>query len=645
MTQIVGDASHIKGKPLSGSLASGETWVFDGTRLVPAANEAYKFISVDGTVLDAKTSADSLVISGVSGVRFIPSSGTGSGAHSIVVQVFGLESGQVPNWSEISGTASLGFGIASGASGVAVEAGVMAAGASGVASGASGMAGGSSGMADYASGKLASADGTSGLVMSSGNGLIAFQSAPSSGSVLKASGTNILTDLYWGVDQTGSGGVSGSGNAYAFITVQGTTLDANAGDDTLHVSGRSGILLSGVSGSGPAQDVIFVQVSGLDSGQIPGWPEISGMASGGSGTAVAASGIAAGASGIAVAGVTPDYRPPAFMYKDADEIYIPTGRYYKAGYRWRGQYQDTQNMYQFWDVSSHLSIDIDATYNSGSSPGMIGGAKVNSSWYSIFLLGNTASDVLVLPFVRIRTVDYNSTNSGKTTVAPAAHDDGTTAENGFIVANDAWNTYRLVKTDSDITDGTMLTIWDTVNATPDQIVIDGDQVSSGAMLAAKDWLQLVPPSGTPCLYLGVVRMDSSGNIFEFARRGWRYTFSLGIGVSGNRTTAFASTDVSAAVPPTAGIAHLTLHADTTSATSFHSVKAELSFGASGNSVLSRSWAGHAGGVQYRQLATNISWQMSEICSIRNRFFGWSDASGGADAGINIGTLLFYGFKE
>ncbi len=105
---------------------------------------------------------------------------------------------------------------------------------------------------------------------------------PVSGKVLRASGANPLTDLYWGVDLTCSES-SGFGSAYGYISVQGTTtLDANIPGDTLNLSGRSGILLSAVSG-GEGDDVVFFEVSGLDSGQVPHWSEISGMAHFGSG--------------------------------------------------------------------------------------------------------------------------------------------------------------------------------------------------------------------------------------------------------------------------------------------------------------------------------------------------------------------------
>ncbi len=350
MTYVVGDATHIKSKPLSGSLASGETWVYDGTQLIPAANEAFKFVNVDGTVLDADTSADTLHLSGVSGIKLTPVSGDGSGSDGILAEVSGLVSDQIPSWSEISG-------MADGGSGIAVYARAVA--------------------------------------------------------------------------ESGSG-------------------------------------------------------------------------------------IAVAASGIAVTAVTPDYVPPSLLYKDDNEIIIPKGRYYQAGHRWNGQYQDTEHIARHWDIDANLSIQVDATYVSGSSPGIIDGAKVNESWYSVLLLGDTGSDVLVLPFVRIHTVDYGTTFSGKTTLTPASHNGGVSSENGFVLSDHAWNGYRLVKANDRTIGADPLTVEETLSGAPAQVVIDGDHVSGDPFLAPKDWLQLIPPAGTPFLYLGAVRIDTSGSVSPFS---------------------------------------------------------------------------------------------------------------------------------
>jgi hypothetical protein len=700
MTQIVGDATHIKGQPLSGTLASGETWVREGSGLVPAPNEAYKYVDVDGTILTATASDDTLTFRGRSGILLSAVADPASGLSNIFVEVSGLASQQIPGWSAISGTAAGGSGIAvggsgvamgasgigvaatslaSGGSGVAVGASGIAAGASGialagsgiavgasgiataagataasglqVASGASGIATGASGMAVYASGKLHGIEDTSGLVLSSGNQLMVFQSAPSSGRVLKASGTNLLTDLYWGVDQTGSGG-SGGGNSYAFIDVHGTIVDANAADDMLYLSGRSGIRLSAVSGEAQGDDVIFVEVSGLASNQIPDWSNISGIADGASGMASSASGMAVaattmasgasgmavGASGIAATAVTPDYTPVAIAWKDADEIYIHKGRYYKAGHRWRGQYQDLDNMYHCWDVSGTFSVDVDAVHSSGSSPGMIGGAKVNSSWYSVFLCGNTANDVLVLPYVRIDNVDYNTTIPEKTTITPASHNDGTTAENGFIVANDAWNSYRLVKLDPDLTGGMVLTIEDTVNGSPDQVIIGDNQVSAGACLEPADWLQVIPPAGTPCVYLGTIRIDASGNLLQFNRHEWRVAYETPIVVSAYcHATNFGNVEVGSAVPPVACMTHLIAYISSESA-SVGYVYGDFARGTNDSALITVGQGG--GNSTYKKSYSYVAVPQTVPSIIRTRFLQF-----GSPNAASVGQLHIIGFEE
>ncbi|MFA4845065.1 MAG: hypothetical protein WC654_00715, partial [Patescibacteria group bacterium] len=253
---------------------------------------------------------------------------------------------------------------------------------------------------------------------------------------------------------------------------------------------------------------------------------------------------------IVLVGAAPDYTPPAIKYKDADEIYVPVGRYYKAGHRIRGQYQNPTGAY--WDVAALTAVDIDGEYAAGSVSGMIGAAKVNSSWYSVFLMGDTGI-CQALPFVRVDTIAYGTPS---TTITPAAHADGATAENGFILANDAWNGYRLVNITYDIYDGEVFTIADCTTATPDTIVITGDIT---AKVAAAGWLQLVPPAGTDCLYLGCIRIDGSGNLQNFGKHDWSYEIPR-ISCTLNLGTSYADSELSAAIPPTAIMAGGTMYA-------------------------------------------------------------------------------------
>lgn len=306
----------------------------------------------------------------------------------------------------------------------------------------------------------------------------------------------------------------------------------------------------------------------------------------------------------------PSWTPPDLLYKDADEVTVLAGRYWKGGYRFRGQYQDVGNLGEYWDVASNFDADVDATYSAGSTSGMIGGAKVNDSWYSVFMMDS--DELLILPYVRIDTIDYNVSYAGKTTINPAAHDDGTTAENGFLVADDAWNTYRLVKQEVDGTGGGVYTIEDTVNGTPDEIVIDGDQTGT---LAATEWLQLVPPSANDCCYLGTIRIDGSGNLLEFIRKGWTCVWVAAISVNG---TAHASTpgndDLASGLPPSTSIAHLNAYIQGTASTD---VYASFYSGLSGTDIVYQLY--HRGASATRACTYKFDWRLWSPTLIRNCF--------------------------
>jgi hypothetical protein len=247
-------------------------------------------------------------------------------------------------------------------------------------------------------------------------------------------------------------------------------------------------------------------------------------------------------------GASPDYCPPAFQYKDADEITIKSGRYYCGGYRLDGQYQDLTGLSSYWDVTS-FDVDVD-----GAS--LVGGDVV-SSWYSVFLIG--ASSVVILPFIRIEAHDYNVSHSGKTTINPANHDDGTTSNTSFVYDDDDFNGYRLVLLSNTSYRGSVYTIDDTVNGTPDEIIIDGNV---SAEIDAKEWLQMIPASGTSCVYLGAIELDGSGDLYSFSRHGWTYQFSSILSAAVASSTSEANWDIGYYCPPTAPFVDITFYADT-----------------------------------------------------------------------------------
>jgi hypothetical protein len=339
-----------------------------------------------------------------------------------------------------------------------------------------------------------------------------------------------------------------------------------------------------------------------------------------------------------IVGAAPDYTPPAFEYNDVDKIIIPAGHYYKAGHRIRGQYQNPTG--DFWTVVSALTVDVDGTYNAGVVSGMIGGAEVASSWYSVWMLGNTADDFLVLPFLRVKTIDYNVSHAGKTTINPAAHADGTTAANGFITANDAWNDYRLVNITYDAYDGNVYTIEDTVNATPDEVVINGDIT---AQKAATGWLMLIPPAGVDCLYLGCIFIDGSSNVRSFRRDDWKTQWSAVSYITGTKNTTPAVTNVCAAVPPTARYLYATVHCSAEASTG-NQVDVVLYSGTSGTNVIKTIQFGLVGGtITYIRNQGDISpFQFTAVTGILNKFVYWNGAS---EIAANTGAFAVSGWVE
>jgi hypothetical protein len=152
--------------------------------------------------------------------------------------------------------------------------------------------------------------------------------------------------------------------------------------------------------------------------------------------------------------------PPDILWKDADELYLPSGRYYKS------------------------STDRALTANFSD-------------------LTPTSNNTVTYLVVSIET-------------APALAD--------YIPAADTFNTYRFQKIAVNQYNGGLLAIEDTTSAA-DTFIIDGDKVGGSPVLAVGDWLQMVPPSTVPCVYLGDVFCDGSSTIRSFLKRGDRYTWN------------------------------------------------------------------------------------------------------------------------
>ena len=384
-------------------------------------------------------------------------------------------------------------------------------------------------------------------------------------------------------------------------------------------------------------------------------------------------------------------------------MYVWPGRYFKLGYRYRGQYSNLSTSY--WDVASKLDVNITGTYNPGITSGMIGGAKVASSWYALYLMDT--GHVLALPYVRVgnraysapntvinpcnhvvdatwqstlntddagnqanrtfrqvltaadisnsghlvraqlctklsatanilqldnvsigvrsgSTADYTSIPTellfsgghGFTSIsAPAAiisdwtifslneaadhlfvMDVGNTTQyirynnaagtlyykdatnsyntdtlsgagsvswagtilgrldslalnNGFMVANDTWNNYRLVRMKyGDANDNKVYTIADTVNGSPDQILISTDVTSE---ISLADWFMMIPSTETDFVYIGSVFFDSNGNLTNFIKNGWITSFMGASQIALLQNQGHANLDLGGVCPPVA----------------------------------------------------------------------------------------------
>lgn len=332
-----------------------------------------------------------------------------------------------------------------------------------------------------------------------------------------------------------------------------------------------------------------------------------------------------------------DYSPPAFQWKDAGSLTIPKGRYYKAGYRHRQHYQDDCQLNEFWSVGTKYDVTVTGTYSVGGA-GVLGG-KVNNSWYSVFMLGS--SEIILLPFVRCDIVTYSAPN---TIINPAAHNDGTTAENGFITANDQFNNYRLVKLSFDSYDGNVYTIADSATGTPDSFTISGDKT---AEILVTEWLQMIPPSGVRCLYLGTVRVDGSGNLWQFTKKYWLYMFKTAVQINANLSTSAANTEVAAGVPPTAAFSLFTIYGGNNGSVSTYAINLSLCYGTDGgNYGYAYGYSNTDAHDRYRRDSIATRWPMSAMTKIRNALYGWSSTpEPDTNVALEEGHFTFYGFEE
>lgn len=329
--------------------------------------------------------------------------------------------------------------------------------------------------------------------------------------------------------------------------------------------------------------------------------------------------------------IGPHYKPPKLKYKDIDEFYLIAGIYYKAGPRISGQYQDISGMDEYWTVSVDDDISIDTSIIGAKSTGGTG------SWYSVFM--TSATTCVILPYIRVDYVFYDY-QVGETVINPAEHDNGTTADNSFVNADDCFNNYRLVYLSRDADHGTIWTISDTIQYQTDEIIVTGDITD---VLDDAEWMQMIPAASTPCLYLGTIRIDNSGNLV-----GWYMpdTFEVELSartsVGGNLSTSATMTDVGIAIPPITEKAYGQLFLKASNANA-ELVRAYLYSGDSGENQVGGAQL-HASPNASNDLIHVADFQhvMTAVAEIRNKFV--MDVGAGAVAATD-GDFYIRGWKE
>ena len=337
---------------------------------------------------------------------------------------------------------------------------------------------------------------------------------------------------------------------------------------------------------------------------------------------------------------SPDHLPMDFSYVDSSHIQILRGRYYQGGYRWKGHYQDLTNLANYWDITSNLIVNVFGTYSDGTTSGMLGGAKAQSTWYSVFLMGADANSVLLLPFIHINSV---SVSAGRTTITLGQNSNNSSLELNALGSSGDWNNYQLLKLSDDAADGTVLLIENSVNSdSGDTVTVFGDQVSSGALLTAGDWLQMIPKVEDVCCYLGVIRTHFSLPAQPvvtnpFKKQGGHYMLENQGSLNGNASASPGNTFVGQCVPPIAASASILITLGINSPVEGTYSRCDLHLGNTADvpviSIFSPA---------ENSISESIEWLMSSTCLIRNSFYVVLEAS---SVPADIAWIYIYGFRE
>jgi hypothetical protein len=326
-------------------------------------------------------------------------------------------------------------------------------------------------------------------------------------------------------------------------------------------------------------------------------------------------------------GISDNYSPPDIVYQDPYTFIVTPGRYFQAGYR-AGRIYQYKTSSKYWDVTSNFPVSISSSYVAGVSSGILGGLRA-SSWYSVFMVGPNTTDIMILPYIKAWSVDYNASNSGKTTIVLAEHDATALLETGLLTLTGQWNSYQILKCTTDIFLGTPMTLSGSTSGTPyDQVTVDGNLVITNN-LDAGDIFQLIPPATIPYLYLGSIRIISTSTLFKFVKSRWRYTWKSVPYITGytSATVSGGDTYVGAGVSPLAVKAWLSTRTSDGSGINRAKYRHVL-YSSDGNILVDHTFSesGTTAQDDWTRWEITTDWVFTQVQTIKNCFTGYDTAS-------------------
>lgn len=343
-----------------------------------------------------------------------------------------------------------------------------------------------------------------------------------------------------------------------------------------------------------------------------------------------------------------NYNPPDIVWYDATHLWIPGGRYFKAGSRWGQQYDRYQKPTDYWDIAAGYANSV--TEMAGDHTIVVG------NWYGAFMTASGAGEATKLQLLPYMNVYSATTVSGKTVIVPADSDNAywqtQTEETGYINSDDQWNGYRLRKWSNNFQSSTrdvVVTIEDTISSS-NQLLLEEDVTSE---LGSGRAIQLIPPLDSEHLYLGSVRIQDDGSIKYFDKKGWRYWYSGWWSIDGYRSGSSVGNSFMVSLPPPAYIALVSpyMAEDGTNRSYGHFMMMFYGDGSVGSDNTSsynptgnctqNFWGYHSDLNYYKRYRTAFEFQLSNNRTLRNKMWYWDSGNQTPE----FGYIYTYGFIE